>query len=407
MVIGAMELSGDLFQYDALVGRVMTVEDRTVGDPAKDFIVRYRGCLKDAETDKVYDQLTEALAPYNVTPLFRWDDQRHAVLLIPGKPKARPSNPKLNVLMFVLTVIAVIIAGAQTTEPLPTDPLLAIGEVIRLGWPYAVSLMAILLTHEFGHYLMSRRHGVNASLPYFVPFIPPVGTMGAVIVMKEQPKNRRQLLDIGLAGPLAGLVVAIIVTIIGLNLSPLQPLPQYTKEVSTGLEGNSILYLLLKLSVFGQLLPAPVSYGGVNPVLYWIRYLFTATPVPYGGLDVSIHPVAWAGWVGMLVTSFNLLPAGQLDGGHLIYVLIGKERAKKLFPFILGLIAILGIFYMGWWLWFVIIFFLGRVYDDPLDQITPLDPKRKALAIFGIIIFFLVFIPIPFSAVGGTGPFGF
>ncbi|RPJ37538.1 MAG: site-2 protease family protein, partial [Chloroflexi bacterium] len=279
--------------------------------------------------------------------------------------------------------------------------LQAILTIIREGWPFAVALLAILLTHEFGHYLMSRHHCVHATLPYFVPFLPPFGTMGAVIVMKEAPKNRRQLLDIGLAGPLAGLVVAILVLLIGLSLSTLDPLPnQLPRGMGLSLEGNSLLYLFLKFAVFGQLLPAPASYGDTPVLLYWLRFFFTGQPAPLGGMDVMLHPVAFAGWAGLLVTALNLIPAGQLDGGHVMYVLFGKKTTARLLPFLIGALILLGFFWSGWWLWAALIFFLGRAYDDPLDQITPLDSGRKALAVAAVIIFFLVFTPVPLSLIG-------
>lgn len=161
------------------------------------------------------------------------------------------------------------------------------------------------------------------------------------------------------------------------------------------LEGNSILYLLSKYVIFGQLLPAPSSYGDLPPLLYWMRYFFTSQPLPLGGIDVLIHPVAWAGWAGLLVTALNLIPAGQLDGGHVIFTLLG-QRARAIYPFVLVALILLGFAWPGWWLWFALIFLLvGRVYAEPLDQITSLDTPRKALAILGIIIFVLVFTPVP------------
>ncbi len=217
------------------------------------------------------------------------------------------------------------------------------------------------------------------------------GTLGAFIRLNEPPKNKRVLLDIGIAGPLAGLVVAIPVLLIGLSLSQVEPIPSGQGLL---LEGNSVLYLLAKYAVFGQWLPAPASYGGTPELLYWIRYYFTGLPAPVGGTDVFIHSVAWAGWAGLLVTALNLIPAGQLDGGHLIFTLWGR-RSRALLPFILGALAILGVVWSGWWLWAFLIFSLGRTYAEPLDQITALDPRRKAIAIFGLIVFFLVFTPVP------------
>jgi membrane-associated protease RseP (regulator of RpoE activity) len=396
-----MERSYDLTRYDALIGRVLAIQDITVGDPEKDYIVRYRGRLRSEDTEATYDQLADQLKPFNVTPLFRWDGDLHAVLLIPSRPKPKASNARVNIIMFLLTVVSVSVAGVanSTITSLPDNFLQAALLILRESWPFTVSLLGILLTHEFGHYLMSRHHGVHATLPYFVPFLPPIGTMGAVIVMKEAPKNRRQLLDIGIAGPLAGLVVAIFVMIIGLSLSKLDALPLAASQPPANfLEGNSLLYLLLKFSVFGQLLPAPTSYGSMPQWLYWLRFFFTAHPIPLGGTDVMLHPVAFAGWIGLLVTALNLLPAGQLDGGHVIYVLIGKKNASRILPFLLGALVVLGFFWSGWWLWAVLIFFLGRTYDDPLDQITPLDPPRRLLAIASVIVFLVVFMPVPFTA---------
>ena len=223
--------------------------------------------------------------------------------------------------------------------------------------------------------------------------------MGAFIQLKEPPRNKRILLDIGIAGPLAGLVVAIPVLLLGLWLSQVSRI-EIDPRAGFTLEGNSLLYLASKFLVFGQLLPAPASYGDLNPILYWIRYFFTGQPLPIGGMDVMIHPVAWAGWAGLLVTALNLIPAGQLDGGHVIFVLLGK-RARLLWPLVLwGLIA-LGFVWNGWWLWAGIIFILGRVYAEPLDSITTLDPNRRLLALLGIVVFFLVFTPVPLIAITG------
>jgi membrane-associated protease RseP (regulator of RpoE activity) len=224
--------------------------------------------------------------------------------------------------------------------------------------------------------------------------------MGAFIRLKEPPKNKRILLDIGIAGPLAGLVVAIPVLLYGLSLSKLDTITLHPGQAFT-LEGNSLLYLAAKFLIFGQLLPAPASYGGVSPLFYWVRYFFTSQPLPLGGVDVLISPVAWAGWAGLLVTALNLIPAGQLDGGHVMYVLLGK-RARQLWPAIMIALILLGFAWSGWWLWALLIFMLGRLYAEPLDQITPLDPRRRAVAWLGILIFFLVFTPVPLvQAVAG------
>jgi membrane-associated protease RseP (regulator of RpoE activity) len=288
-----------------------------------------------------------------------------------------------------------MLAGAQPEGPFPADfggQMLMLFKSILTGWPFALSLLGILLAHEFGHYFMSRYHKTPATLPYFIPLPPPIGlfgTMGAAIIMRGIPKNKRVLFDIGVAGPIAGLIVAIPVLFLGLSLSTtgtIDPTP------GGFLEGNSLIYLFAKFVTFGKLLPAPVEPQGI---LYWLRFFFTGQPVPFGGLDVFIHPVAFAGWAGLLVTALNLIPAGTLDGGHVIYGLFGS-KARKAFPVIIGLLIVGGYFWNGWWLWAVILYWLGRVNAEPLDQITTLDPPRRLLGFAMIIIFFLVLIPVPF-----------
>ena len=391
----------------AIVAKVMRVEDITTGDPQKDYLVRYRGQIY-GDTAEAYDRLAEQMRLFQITPMFRQDKDRHAILLVPGIITAKPSNPLVNLILFALTLLSVILSGAifasdSLSATNTKDLLLELWRSLPKGIPFAVSLLAILLAHEFGHYLAGRYHRTHVTLPYFLPFpLSPFGTLGAFIQLKEPPRNKRILMDIGIAGPLAGLVVAIPILIYGLTLSKVEPISLAPGQGFT-LEGNSLLYLFSKFLVFGRLLPEPSSYGNLHPVLYWIRYFFTSQPLPLGGMDVMIHPVAWAGWAGLLVTALNLIPAGQLDGGHLLYVLLGK-RVRALWPFILGILVLLGFVWTGWWLWAGLIFFLGRMYAEPLDQITPLDPPRKALALLGIIIFFLVFTPVPLvQALAGGG----
>jgi len=390
-----------------IVARVMSIEDVTTGDPQKDYLVRYRGKIY-GDTAEAYDLLADQLRPFQLTPMFRLDKDRHAVLLIPGIIEPKPANPVVNLILFVLTLLSVILSGAlfasdSLNATNTKDLLLEVWRSLPSGIPFAISLLAILGAHEFGHYLAGRYHHTHVTLPYFLPFpLSPFGTLGAFIQLKEPPRNKRILMDIGIAGPLAGLVVAIPVLLLGLSLSKVEPINLAPGQGFT-LEGNSLLYLFAKFLVFGRLLPAPSSYGNLPPMLYWIRYFFTSQPLPLGGIDVMIHPIAWAGWAGLLVTALNLIPAGQLDGGHLMYVLLGK-RVRTLWPFILGILVLLGFVWTGWWLWAALIFFLGRIYAEPLDQITQLDPPRKAVAILGIIIFFLVFTPVPLvQALAGGG----
>ena len=381
---------------NSFIMRVFRIEDFTLGETGADFLVRYRGRLL-LDSIEAFDQLSGWLRPYRLMPLFRkGEDDGHIIFITASLPDPKPSNIWLNIGLFALTVISVIWTGMGYTDPAQLVGISSTSQVFWLsllngGIPFAVSLLGILLAHEFGHYLMTRRHNTAATLPYFIPFPTLLGTMGAVIVWKELPRNKRILFDVGIAGPLAGLAVAVPVVLLGLMGSKtglVQPSP------GGFIEGNSILYLFEKFIVFGRLLPAPASYGDISPVLYWLKYFFTGLPVPTGGTDVFISPVAMAGWAGLLVTSLNLIPAGQLDGGHVMYVLFGK-RLKYALPVIMVLMGILGFFWSGWWLWVALLFFMGRRAADPLDQITELDSTRRALAYFMILVFILVFIPVP------------
>jgi len=389
-----------------MVAKVMQIEDVTTGDPSKNYLVRFRGQIR-GDSAEAYDRLAGELRPYKITPLFRNENEQHVVVLVPGIVEPKSSNPWINLVLFLITLLSVIFAGAIYTYNGPeaqnsSELMMSILRSLPNGVPFAVSLLAILLAHEFGHYLAGRYHHTYVTLPYFIPFpLSPFGTMGAFIQLKEPPRNKRILLDIGIAGPIAGLVVAIPVLLYGLSLSKVASITIAPGEVFT-LEGNSLLYLLSKFVVFGQLLPQPASYEGLPQIFYWVRYFFTSQPLPVGGVDVLIHPVAWAGWAGLLVTALNLIPAGQLDGGHVMYVLLGK-RTRLLWPVILMALIALGFAWSGWWLWAGLIFFLGRIYAEPLDQITRLDPKRRALALAGLVIFFLVFTPVPLVQVFAGG----
>ncbi len=395
----------EIEQITPLIEQILKIEDITMGDPQKKFLVRYRGTLT-LDSITAYQALDDLLQPLNLTPLFRLEEGRHVVVVQAGRVSSQPANPWINLIMFLITLFSVIFTGAFSLyQPKPTDTFLEVifGALtdLRSGLPFAISLMAILLAHEFGHYFVSRLHKAPVTLPYFIPLpapISPFGTMGAVIQMKAPPRNRRSLLDIGIAGPLAGFLVSVPVLIYGLSLSTISVL---TQVPGTGIqmEGNSLIYLFLKWAVFQQVLPEPATFGSLPPFVYWIIYFFTGKPFPWGGVDVIIDPIAFAGWAGLLVTALNLLPVGQLDGGHIMYALFGP-RVRKLFPFIIGVTILLGLAWPGWWLWTVLLFVVGRMYDDPPDQITTLNTGRKVLGILGLILFVLVFTPVPLILVG-------
>jgi membrane-associated protease RseP (regulator of RpoE activity) len=385
-----------------IVARVFRVEDVTLGEPARGLVARYRGHLLSDDSEAAYDQLAAALKPYGITPLFRVDKGEQVIYLAPTRPDPKPARASINIILFILTVLSVMLVGG--TPPAEAAPgiggqIMYYVQALISGWPYALSLMSILLAHEFGHYLMSRHYKTPATLPYFIPLpFSPLGTMGAAIIMQGTPKNKRVLFDIGVAGPLAGIAVAIPVLFIGLSLSHLDVVQAVS---GTQMEGNSLLYLLAKYMTFGKLLPDPHSYGNLTAFGYWLRYFFTGRPFPIGATDVFIHPVAFAGWVGLLVTALNLIPAGTLDGGHVVYSWFG-DKAVKLFPLILACLLALGLFWSGWWLWAALLLWLGRVHAEPLDQITPLDPPRLAIAAFTILLFILTFSPVPFAIFAGS-----
>ncbi len=383
------------------VKAVFEIQAITLGGAKQGYRVQYEGRLTASDSESAYDQLADGLAPMGLTPLFRESAGAQKIIIVDQRPQGKLGPIWVNILLFVLTLLSVMFTGAQFAETAIANPFqLSLGGFLGFllqGWPFAISLLGILLAHEFGHYLVGRSRGEAVTLPYFIPFpFSAFGTMGAFISMKEIPKNRKHLMDIGVAGPLIGLLVAIPVLFIGLNLSTLGPIEAELPEGYVHfLEGNSLFYLFAKYLTFGRLLPEPASYGGLSPLLYWLRYFFTGNPLPLGGLDVQIHPVAWAGWAGLFVTAINLIPAGQLDGGHILYVLFGKKMAKRIFPFVLGSLILLGLVWPGWWLWAVLIFFFGRRYAEPLDQITQIDRKRKVLGIIALVIFLCLFIPVP------------
>lgn len=410
-MVSGLGSDSEITRLTSLVARVLSIHDTTLGTASQKHRFRFRGrLLKDSV--EAYDELAQALRPMGYTPLFRQEGEDHVILLVAGTYEARPTNRMINLVLFLLTLVSVLFVGADMsyTGPMPSsgaggpsflDYVLRVGSNLSAGLPFAISLLGILGVHEFGHYLAARRNRTEVSLPYFIPLpLSAFGTMGAFIAMKEPPRNRRVLVDIAVTGPLAGLVVAIPILLYGLSLSHIEPLPGTLAGAQPFmLEGNSLLYLFSKFLVFGQLLPQPAQYT-LPPILYWARYLFLGTPLPLGGMDVMLHPVAWAGWAGLMVTGMNLIPAGQLDGGHLLYTLLGA-RANRAVPVILLALGLLSIVWPGWLLLLFLIFAFGRVHAEPLDQITELDSRRKALAVLGLLVFLLVFTPIPLKVFGG------
>ncbi|MGH2605745.1 MAG: site-2 protease family protein [Anaerolineales bacterium] len=382
------------------VRQVMNIKTVTAGGPRTEYRARFAGRLF-IDSQEAFDRLQEPFNREGVRVVFRRGEPAHLILAV-AMPRPTRSNPWINLALFLATSATVLFAGLAYSAGYQTagadsdvPPSIDLVRDLPLGIAFAVSLLSILSAHEFGHDLAARSHGTEVSLPYFLPLPSQLGTLGAFIQLKEPPRDRRALLDIGLSGPVAGLAVAIPVLALGLYLSDVSRLPS-TPEALRGLtlEGNSVLYLSMKYLITGKLLPEPVSYGGVSPLLYWIRYVVTAQPAPVGGLDVLLHPIAWAGWAGLLVTALNLIPAGQLDGGHVLYVLVGRLADWVRPLLILGLLA-LGTFWAGWWIWAFLLAFLGRGHARPLDEITPLNSRRRLAAMLALVVLLLLFMPVP------------
>jgi membrane-associated protease RseP (regulator of RpoE activity) len=313
-----------------------------------------------------------------------------------------PPKPRLllHAGLFLATFLTTTATGA-----LEAHRMEAINP-IRDGLPYSLPLMFILLCHEFGHYIVARLHGVPASLPYFIP-LPPglgLGTLGAVIGMRKATTNRKQLIDVGAAGPLAGLAVAIPILVYGLMKSEVGPLMNGLQE------GNSILYAVIKWIVKGAWLPNSEA-------------------------DVFLHPTAKAAWAGLLVTMINLLPIGQLDGGHIATAYFGNrynrlaERLRNLL--LIGANAVFfwvlyashreagsawrlqpGLYIatmaaLPWVIWFVMVGLMRRMtggMNHPHVDAKPLPRSRRVLFWLMVVVFVGVFMPVPMRPILVSGP---
>lgn len=326
-------------------------------------------------------------------PASVWDRPR-----VP-EPRPRARRWQINALLFVVTMFSTFLQGALYNGAEPWDeetigPASELFQWLLSGWTFALPLLAILLFHEFGHYIAARLHKVDASLPYFIPLpiVSPFGTMGAVIAMRGRIKSRNALLDIGAAGPLAGLVVAIPVLFIGLSQSSVGPVSggHYMQE------GQSLIYMAMKRIVLGPIPP---------------------------GYDAQIHPTAFAGWSGLFVTMLNLLPWGQLDGGHVAYALFGPRqdgyarwvRAALLPLFLYNLVTFVTPVLRGhssltvgaavmnslfWLIWFVATGIIARVSgssEHPPTEPGELSPVRRVVAVVTLALFFLLFMPTPLA----------
>lgn len=350
---------------------------------------------------EVFPQWLADLRALGYTPMLRPDGDEEdstrtahrrdevVLTLIAGVPPQTRTNPRVNVVLFILTLISTLFAGSlyggDPTRITSVGDLFLPQNIIQ-GWPFAVTLLGILVAHEFGHYFAARYHKVAVTLPYFIPLPIGFGTLGAFIRMKEPVPDRRKLFDIGVAGPLAGLVLAVPLLLLGLSTSVVDVPPT---SGGVMLEGNSILYYFAKIAVFGKALPNPIT-----------------------GEDVFMNQVTYAAWIGLLVTALNLLPVGQLDGGHTVYALFGRAARVANWATI-GIMAVLAVAgleplqaiypplerigFPGWFVWLgLIIFVLGPYHPPALDDVTRLDRNRRLVGYLVIAIFILTFVPTPF-----------
>jgi membrane-associated protease RseP (regulator of RpoE activity) len=382
-------------QSRAIVQEGMRIESIQVpGDAARQGVVVLRGFLTQP-SHRVFGEWLSRFRTLGYTPLLRHAPEAgvdavalHVMVGVP--PEARP-RAWINLILFLLTLVSTLFVGSLYADPETAQietfaDLLSPQNLIR-GWPFALTLLGILGAHEFGHYFAARFHKVAVTLPYFIPMPMGFGTLGAFIQMKEPVPDRRRLFDIGVAGPLAGLALALPLLFVGLSTSPVIVIPP---DMGGILEGNSILYYYAKVWIHGQALPNPIT-----------------------GEDVLMNQVAFAAWIGLLVTALNLLPVGQLDGGHTVYALFGR-RAQVINLVTLGFMTILAVAgieplqeifpvlrsvgFFGWFVWLgLIVFLLGPFHPPALDDVTELDNRRRLIGYAVIVIFILTFVPVPFQ----------
>ncbi len=353
--------SDDLLITEDLLRRnvedLLMVRDRQIQGGA----IVFRGDLL-VEPARALDLMLARFKPFGYTPFLRARNGQTTVQALPLAEVTERPRIWVNVVLFLLTCLSTLAAGAMFA----VDP--ADGFRLLNGAPFAATLLAILGTHEFGHYFTARYYNASVSLPYFIPAPPPFpfGTLGAVIRMRSPASDRNSLFDIAAAGPIAGLVVAIPAILLGLHWSSVGPVPPGGALTF----GDSLMMRLLVYTTFGAI-PA--------------------------GADVFVHPVAMAGWVGLLVTALNLFPVGQLDGGRIAYALFGRWHG------LVGKITFVALLAMGaitqslnWVVWAGLLFFVvGFHHSPPLDDVTPLSPGRRLVGVACLVLLVLLIPPVP------------
>lgn len=328
------------------------------------------------EPGEAVDRLRPRLARHGYTPFLREDQGTVWVHALALAEVAEPSRPLVHLGLFLATVVTTLLAGTLMLGGVSPSELWGHPDRIVVGLPFAAALLGILGVHEFGHYALGRRHGMPVSLPYFIP-VPPIppfllGTLGAVIRLRGAIRDRRALFDMAVAGPLAGLAVAVPVYVLGLKLSSVVPIPQGQAEGTYMQFGDAVLPKLIERLTLGALPP---------------------------DFDILLHPVGVAAWFGFFVTALNLIPAGQLDGGHIVYALFGGRHAL-ISKLAVGGLVLIGVVFgsLNWVIWAALIVgLMGFRHSPTMDDITPLDGRRRALGLFALILLFLLLPPVPLS----------
>ncbi len=343
-----------------------------------DVVSVYIKTPKEEDLEEKFDDLRKEFVPQNYIPHLV---ERHGEHMIKVKKQEEKKfkGVKVNIAMLFITLGTTLIAGAWWWSNY--DPagygMFSLHNLMNGALYFTFPLLLILGTHEMGHYFMARYHNIKASLPFFLPMAPPLGTIGAFISIREPIPDKKSLLDVGIAGPITGFIVAIPVTLIGLYLGDVM-----TPTATPPVEG------------IRQIWNFPVIIRGMTRL------------IPWTGGEI-IHPTLFAGWVGFLVTGLNLLPASQLDGGHVVRSLFG-ENAKYVSYAAFAFLIIVGIWqYIGWIVFAFLILFLGGVkHPPPLNDISKLDKKRLVVGGVAILILFISFHPIPVEQENFSYDFG-
>ncbi|MGE4274826.1 MAG: site-2 protease family protein [Candidatus Methanomethylophilaceae archaeon] len=317
------------------------------------------------DLESSFEELRHRLRPKGMVASLD-DKQGRFTVFVVSLPRRKTRPASMNQLMLLLTFVTTVVSGSLLWASFSGEgTILSADNLLWGALTFAMPLLLILGTHELSHYLMSRRYGLSVSLPFFIPSIPPIGTFGAFISIREPLPSRKALVDIGLAGPFGGFLVAIPVLIIGYSLS--------TGETS-GLWQEGL-----------------VTFFGMPLIMQAMMALF-----PNGG-DLLMHPTMFAGWLGLFITGINLLPAGQLDGGHVSRAVLGN-RAVIVAYLVLGILMLLSTIYIGWLIFGLLILILGVSHPPPLNDITPLDGRRYVAAALGLVLLVTCFIPIPMES---------